>query len=791
MRYNLRKASPYVFLVLAILTVDMAWAGHNEGGKGTVLTAQWTDEPITVDGLDSEEAWDRARAIIIPVVDGKVGDVDVEMRALYDSEYIYFFVQWPDPTRSDTILWNRSGDRWYPPAKTTEDIFSIFWNINESVQGYNIAGCSITCHADRMRTNEPGELLDYWKWKAEKGNPSGYMWDGYLDHTLVEEEEYITTPTGHKVLKTWHAHKMDETSPGYVKEQENALLDDAGNYLGPRYYIAEGDTSHITASDIGDKAVEVKYVHGTPVEVPAGLDVPFYISERPPGSAGDIDARGTYSEGMWNLEIKRALRTGHPDDVQFDTTALYWFSIAVNDDSHGAANEGRGKGHSISLLAKALEFGGLGSEEVAHLSRLRDYLTTARVYAARGDWGLATSEINYALALLGDVRNEVAAADPQLYIHIKDHFTLAKRAPTLENIDALMDEVDLMILTLQGKRTPPRPTLTQALLVAWGKVQLYFFIFLAVLALYPLYRTVQTGRRPVFRKMSLFLFLVIVPVFLEGLGRLGTVLGIPFLYRFSFMTSEGATLLWAFLMFLALLMARAGFAEVDRNIQILEGHRAELRKRVMERTRELEETKNFLESVFNGIGEGVIVLDQDYKIISANKMYLKMVNRSEDEVLGQHCYQISHLRDTQCGEADHHCPVKETISTGEPSRAVHTHYDREGNEYYVEVSSYPLLDSEGKLKYIIESVIDITEKRKLEQEKLEAKDETIRQMKRHEKYVFDVADRLRNPLQIFMGHLEDFDTSNFDQEQKRRFQVILEASRLVEENIKKLTERDR
>jgi PAS domain S-box-containing protein len=795
MKLKTRKAyvcSLAFILSFAVLALGggLATATYDGGGEGTILTAELVSEPITIDGTASEPAWSRARPIRIPVVDGKVGDVDVEMRALYDFDYVYFFIEWPDPTKSDTILWNYSDGRWLPPSKTTEDMFTIFWNIEESVRGYNIAGCSITCHADRMRTNRPGELIDYWKWKAEKGNPTGYMWDGYLDDTLVEEDEYIVTPSGRKVLKTWHAHKMDETTPDYVEEQQNAVLDESGRYMGPRYYSTGEDPTHLSSQDIGKRAVEVRYINGTPESFSAPAGVPFYISERPLGSAGDIDARGTYSDEKWHLEIMRKLVTGHPDDVQFDTTKLYWFSIAVNDDSHGAANAGRGQGHSISLLAKTLEFGGSGSYAVGHMGLVRDYLTTARVYTARGDGGLAASEIGYALVLFEDIEDETSSADPELYIHIKDHFTLAKRVPSQENIDALIRDADLLILTLQGKRIPPKPSLFQTLLVLWGRVQLYVFIFLAALVLYPIYRTIQTGRKPVFRKMSIFLFLVMTPVFLEGLGRLGAALGIPFLYRFSFMTSEYATLLWAWLMFVALLVARAGFGEMDRNIATLEGRKTWLENKVRERTEELEETKTFLESIFNGIGEGVIVLDRDYKIISANKEYLRMVNRSEEEVLGKYCYQISHLRDTRCSGDEHHCPVLETFENAVPSRAIHTHYDKAGGEVYVEVSSYPIMDSKGKVKYVIESIINITEKKRLEEETLWAKDEIIRQMKYHEEYVFDVADRLRNPLQVFSGLLEDFDTSNFTDEQKREFHEIQKASGLVGENIKKLTKRD-
>lgn len=68
--------------------------------------------------------------------------------------------------------------------------------------------------------------------------------------------------------------------------------------------------------------------------------------------------------------------------------------------------------------------------------------------------------------------------------------------------------------------------------------------------------------------------------------------------------------------------------------------------------------------------------------------------------------------------------------------------------------------------------------------------EILQAENRFRDYVFEVADGLRNPLQIFMGHLEDFDTSNFDAEQARKFKTLLEANELVDSNIVRLTKLD-
>jgi len=213
-------------LVLVLLLAFPAAGSVEE--YSSILTVERTDTPPVIDGVAGEDAWETANFLLVPVVDGKVGDVDVRIKALYDNEYIYFYVTWPDPTQSDTIVWRYNGTAWVPPAKTTEDIFTFFWNIQDSVKGFNVAGCAVTCHGDRMRTNAPEERVDYWKWQAAKTGPAGYAWDGYLDNTLVLNDTFVEEYTHYSGVKKWHAHKQD-ASFGREGLKVNALYDSAGN----------------------------------------------------------------------------------------------------------------------------------------------------------------------------------------------------------------------------------------------------------------------------------------------------------------------------------------------------------------------------------------------------------------------------------------------------------------------------------------------------------------------------------------------------------------------------------
>jgi hypothetical protein len=588
----------FIVLFFIFLTTTTVMGAEE---KTTILTAERINETITIDGYLNESSWKTAKVLQVPVFDGKIGNVDVLISALYNDENIYLHIQWPDRSQSDKLLWRYNGTSWIPPTSSDQDIFTLFFNIDDSVEGFGIAGCAITCHADRMHTNGPNETVDMWKWHAAYDNAAGYMTDEFLDDTLVIGEKIKPGYSNFEIDKTWQSHKLDAANSDYINERKNTKTDEKDNYIGPLYYEPDAvgdDAYYLTAGEIEEgEAVELSTLDrlNDGSEIPVNYTVPGYIQERPFGSAGDIDAKGVYIDEEWHLEIRRKLVTGNPDDIQFDIAKIYRFSIAVNNDSRGSANTGIGQGHSISLVAKTFEFGGTGSEEVAQLALVRDYLITAKAHVNRDESGLALSSVSEALVVFNRIREAVADVDPELFIHIRNSFVDARRNPSLENVDILIESIDLAVLTLQGKREAPDATLWLKILILWGKYGIYGFVALSIIVIYPIYRMLKIIKKPQFRNLGLFMLIIISPLLLEGVGRLSALLRIPFLQNFSFTTSESVTIFWVAAMYLAVYLGRIGFNEIDNLLKSLEHSKEELETRVDERTRDLKQKIEELE----------------------------------------------------------------------------------------------------------------------------------------------------------------------------------------------------
>jgi len=130
---------------------------------------------------------------------------------------------------------------------------------------------------------------------------------------------------------------------------------------------------------------------------------------------------------------------------------------------------------------------------------------------------------------------------------------------------------------------------------------------------------------------------------------------------------------------------------------------------------EVLKKQQLLVSVFDSTEDGMVVVDRDYKIISANKSYLKQQAASSlEEIMGRHCYEVSHRLDKPCYLSGEDCSVKNAFDSGRSHWIVHRHITKEGTPIYVETESYPMKDAAGNIDSVVEIIRDISEKRQFD-----------------------------------------------------------------------------
>lgn len=160
----------------------------------------------------------------------------------------------------------------------------------------------------------------------------------------------------------------------------------------------------------------------------------------------------------------------------------------------------------------------------------------------------------------------------------------------------------------------------------------------------------------------------------------------------------------------------------DKSRKRLEDEVAGLRKRVAElealrvqckRSEEKERRQNsFLNRVIESLPHPFYVLDaRDYTIQMANSA--AAFGELTPNVT---CYALTHRRNLPCDGDEHGCPLQIVKRTKRPVVLEHIHFDRDGNRRNVEVHATPLFDQKGEVVQIIEYALDVTQRRKIEEE---------------------------------------------------------------------------
>lgn len=295
------------------------------------LVAIPLDAAPTLDGVADDAAWAAATPIVVEV-DGGFEDfsTDVEIKAAYTEDAVFFVVSYADPTESFfRSPWQKQEDGTWKVVKDPndkggdnntvyEDKMAMIWTINNSIKNFEKTGCFVACHAgenddlkpygNKYTANE-GEMGDIWHWKSIRN--VGQLHDQYLDSTRYSADSkeagrhsdpsesggYPSNANEDKSAPAFTSQSVDLTTgfPGYILDSEKIAIDQAGLD-----------------------------------ELPVGSYLPGIVKSAFVGDGGDISAAWKWENGVWTLEISRKLVTGSEFDVQFaDLTASYYFGVAV------------------------------------------------------------------------------------------------------------------------------------------------------------------------------------------------------------------------------------------------------------------------------------------------------------------------------------------------------------------------------------------------------------------------------------------------------------------------------
>jgi len=121
------------------------------------------------------------------------------------------------------------------------------------------------------------------------------------------------------------------------------------------------------------------------------------------------------------------------------------------------------------------------------------------------------------------------------------------------------------------------------------------------------------------------------------------------------------------------------------------------------------------QDVMDAVEDEILVIDSEYRVRFANSAVRGRFQKGAKWPVGRLCYKVFYGRDRPCSTPLWDCPLREVLRSGSISTTVHP-VSSLGADTYLKITAYPLLDSRGNPKAVVELRRDVTAERKLETE---------------------------------------------------------------------------
>ncbi|OGL41859.1 MAG: hypothetical protein A3C43_05820 [Candidatus Schekmanbacteria bacterium RIFCSPHIGHO2_02_FULL_38_11] len=122
-------------------------------------------------------------------------------------------------------------------------------------------------------------------------------------------------------------------------------------------------------------------------------------------------------------------------------------------------------------------------------------------------------------------------------------------------------------------------------------------------------------------------------------------------------------------------------------------------------SREILRVKTELQAIFDGITDGITLIDKNLVIMNTNRAFAKMFSKTPEEIIGGVCFRELKKGKSKCPS----CPVEIAQRTGAPSFSEEIMERDDGSKFYADVTAFPLRNENGEIVQIVEYVKDTTE----------------------------------------------------------------------------------
>ncbi len=117
----------------------------------------------------------------------------------------------------------------------------------------------------------------------------------------------------------------------------------------------------------------------------------------------------------------------------------------------------------------------------------------------------------------------------------------------------------------------------------------------------------------------------------------------------------------------------------------------------------------FLQPLIDGLECELVVVDLDFCITQYLAPLSSQNKVLEQTVIGQHCFEVSHKRNSPCESRECECPVRKALETNDKVTVTHYHESQlegKGRKRLVNILASPIRDSQGNITQVAELIWD-------------------------------------------------------------------------------------
>ena len=125
---------------------------------------------------------------------------------------------------------------------------------------------------------------------------------------------------------------------------------------------------------------------------------------------------------------------------------------------------------------------------------------------------------------------------------------------------------------------------------------------------------------------------------------------------------------------------------------------------------QLQQTASTLQALFDGITDGLYIIDQQWRLVAINQGRAEQAATSPEQLAHRPCYQALYSRQSPCPG----CRAGATLSNSQGEHWVERYRSQDGLFTEWELSTYPIKGNQGQVSQTIILRREVTEQRRLE-----------------------------------------------------------------------------